>query len=284
MQLPSQAPLFHAAQSLRYERQALISAYETAHQCRLVVMVDSLFPDTITLFEDLLFDADPEQPLHLLIDSLGGDGEIAIRLLRSILSRCSELTVIVPDQAKSAATLLALGAHHILLGPAGDLGPIDPQFRLGTSKDLISAREIIAAVDHAAQAIEAKPSTYPLHVSLLPDVTALMVEQARSALKRTEDLLLAALESNQGRPPAEIQQLTTSLRPSLAGDRTHTAFFGIREAKEAHLPVADIDWKSEQWQIIWRLWAKYHQLDQRVYESARVSHVFDFLDDEDEAP
>lgn len=79
-------------------------------------MIDDIFPDCITLFEELLHDADDSQDLHLILWSLGGDGETAIRLVRSAQARCRELTVIVPDMAKSAATLLVMGAHHILMG------------------------------------------------------------------------------------------------------------------------------------------------------------------------
>ncbi|WP_419949131.1 SDH family Clp fold serine proteinase [Candidatus Palauibacter sp.] len=58
-----------------------------------------------------------------------GDGNSALHLVRQAQSRCTELTVIVPDQAKSAGTLFVLGAHHIVMGPTSDLGPVDPQFR-----------------------------------------------------------------------------------------------------------------------------------------------------------
>jgi hypothetical protein len=43
--------------------------------------VDMLSPYSITLFEELIYDADPAMDLHLLIDSPGGDGEIAVRLV-----------------------------------------------------------------------------------------------------------------------------------------------------------------------------------------------------------
>jgi len=52
----------------------------------------------------------------------GGDGETAVRLARATQGRCKEFTVIIPDQAKRADTILALGAHYILMGPVGDLG------------------------------------------------------------------------------------------------------------------------------------------------------------------
>jgi membrane-bound ClpP family serine protease len=86
------------------------------------------------------------------------------------------------------ATILALGAHHILMGPTSDLGPIDPQLQTGAGT-LVSAKDIIGTVDEATARVQDAPETYALHAALLADVTALMVQQARAALARTDDLL-----------------------------------------------------------------------------------------------
>ena len=179
---PFQSPLFHAQNSGRYDRQQLIHEYETLVDCRLIVMIDAIFYDSVTLFEELLHDCSPDSDIHLLINSPGGVGEVAIRLVRSAQSRCRELTIIVPDQAKSAATLLAVGAHYIIMAPASDLGPVDPQ--LVHEREWVAAKDIIAAVEDAIQRVEESPETYPIHAALLGNVTAIMVQQARSALAR----------------------------------------------------------------------------------------------------
>ena len=162
------------------------------------------------MFEDLIYDANPNADMHLLLNSPGGEGETAIRLVRAAQARCSELTVIIPDQAKSAATLLALGANHILMSPMSDLGPIDPQF-LVDDEDLVAAKDIIAAVDNAAQKVQEAPETYPLYVSLLSDVSSIMLQQARAALDSTADLLQAALSSNPSRSETEVTDLINKL-------------------------------------------------------------------------
>ena len=77
-----------------------------------------------------------------MLSTQGGDGETALR--RQAQSRCAELTVIVPDQAKSTGTLFVLGADHIYLGPTSDLGPVDPQLLLPNGQ-LAAAKAIIAA-------------------------------------------------------------------------------------------------------------------------------------------
>lgn len=65
--------------------------------------------------------------LEVLIHSGGGDADIAYSLMRYFRRHCQQLNVIVPLYAKSAATLMALGADSIYMGEFADLGPIDVQ-------------------------------------------------------------------------------------------------------------------------------------------------------------
>ena len=275
--LPSQSPLFHAAQSARYERQALIREYEEEYNCRLVVLIDAIFPNSVTLFEDLIYDADPGTDLHLMLHSPGGDGETAVRITRSAQARCKELTVIVPDRAKSAATLVAVGAHHIIMGPASDLGPIDPQFIL--ERNLVAAKDIIAAFDKANQAVQDAPDTAMLHASLFSNIDALIIQQARAALEGTDELLSQALRCNLDRSSEQVHQLAEDLKGSLiTRPRTHSDLFDVNDAKTAGLPVIMADVHGRQWQMLWRLWAKYYAIratDETIafYEGHRVSQV-----------
>jgi len=267
------SPLYEAQNSNRYERQKLIVDYQEAFQCRLIVLVDVIFPYGVTYFEELVSDADPAMDLHLLLDTPGGDGETAVRFIRAAQTRCRELTVIVPNQAKSAGTVLAIGAHHVLMGPVSDLGPIDPQLQIKPGS-LVSAKDIIAAVDDATKKVQEAPETYALYASLLSDVTALMAQQARSALARTTDLLEEALRSNPDRTADEVAALKDKLQKPLIGDpQSHSAILGAREAAKMGLPVIEADAAGEQWRAIWRLWTRYFALQARVYEGARVSQV-----------
>lgn len=273
--IPGQSPLYHAANADRYDRQALIEAYENETGCCLVVMIDAIFDYSITFFEELIYDADPSTDLHLIISSPGGDGEAAVRLVRSIQSRCRELTVIIPSQAKSAATLLALGANHIIMAPASDLGPVDPQFRLG--QDLVSAKDIIATVEDATEKVQNSPATYPIYASLLGDLTAIMVQQARSAMGRSEDLLTEALRSNPDRKAHEVERLCEALKPPLIErPQSHAALFSADDALKVGLPVQKADLAGDAWKMLWRLWTKYFALGSKiVYEGRRASQVFD---------
>jgi hypothetical protein len=210
---------------------------------------------------------------RLILDSPGGDGETAVRLVRSAQMRCRELTVIVPNQAKSTGTILLPGAHHVLMGPTSDLGPVDPQFQSpGESGGLYSAKDLIAAIDAAQGAIAANPDSYALHASLLADVTAVMVQQARSALGRSGDLVGEALASNPDRAAQEVQSVATNVQASVIDlPLDHGAVFGAEDALNAGLPIIRPDPAGEQWRIIWRPWTKYFTLRHSTYEGRLAS-------------
>lgn len=242
-------------------------------------MIDQIFPMCVTPFEELICDAEPGQDLHLMLNTPGGDGEVAVRLLRTAQARCRELTLIVPDEAKSAGTLVAIGAHHILLGPGSDLGPIDPQMRLSADdRDLVAAKDIVAAVEDAAAKVQKAPSTYTIYAALLSDVSAIKVQQARSAIARTDKLLDLALRANATRSAAQIKKLKTGLTRLLVKEADyHGAIFGADEAERAGLPVIRADPAGDQWQRIWALWTRYFVLPEEshvhVYEGERASNV-----------
>lgn len=274
IKLSSQSPLFRATHADRYERQSLIREYEQKFSCRLMMVFDIIGAWGITYLEDLLYDMPKDEDLHMILVSPGGDGESAIRMARSIQSRCHEFSVVVPDQAKSAATLLALGAHSIIMGPTSDLGPIDPQLQVNpNSNQLISAKNIIAAVENAAEEVKKVPETLPLYASLLSNVNALMLQQAKAAMNQSKTLLKEALESQPNRSSEQVDDLSMYLQQKLIEvPDSHSAPFGAEAAKQARLCVKELPGDSEQWQMIWRLWTKYFVLGQRIYEGNRVSH------------
>ena len=276
---PPQSPVFHAGNADRYERQSMIGAYEQSQTCpcRLAVLVGPIIDDSITLFEDIIYDLDPKEDLHLMLSSPGGDGEAAVRLARSIQAHCREFTVIVPNQAKSAATLLALSAHHIIMAPHSDLGPVDAQMFLG--ERLVAAKDIIAAVDDAGAKVHENPATYPFHVSMMAELTYIMVQEARAALSRSQDLLVEALRSNPDRCDNKVTSLSEALKELLVDrPQTHAALFSADDGLKAGLPIIKPELSSEQWQSLWRLWTKYFLMDRTklIFEGRRASHIVDY--------
>lgn len=80
---------------------------------------------------DMMINAEMHPPndkgVGLIIHSPGGDSGAAYRLAKFLRKRFGSFTALIPDSAKSAATLLSLGASKIYLGPNAELGPLDVQ-------------------------------------------------------------------------------------------------------------------------------------------------------------
>lgn len=277
--VPNYTPLFHAQNDARYLRRSLIREYQSKYSCRLAVMIDVMQPESVPYFCELLHDAAIGEDLHVFLRSPGGDGQVAVRLVRAAQSACKNLVVVVPDIAKSAATIFALGAHRIVMGPPSDLGPIDPQVLVG-SRGYVSAKEIISAVDRALTDISSRPPTYPLYAALLGtgNVDATTYEFAKSALGDTAEIAKQAIGSNPDRSQAEAEELFKQVEAALiTSSQLHSAVVGPAEAQQVGLPVVELGLSSEWWQDVWRIWTRYFTLGPHdfmsIYESEHASQV-----------
>ena len=269
-------PLFAAQHSARYSRQQLIREYQASFNCRLVVLYDEIRPDGVVYFEDLLFDSSPSEDLHVILETRGGDGEAAIRLVRQAQAHCRHLTVIVPEQAKSAGTLLVLGAHNILMGPTSDLGPVDPQIWVPTFEDYWPAKMLIAAYDRAHTAVRSEPDTILFHASLMTGISAVDIQTARDFIEDSPRAVRQAVAANPDRSEDEIEKLSKTINEKLVQEPLyHAATLPGTTAKDYGLPVEILEPKSAQWQSIWELWMRYRmETFSAAYESDRASQLF----------
>ncbi|MDE0331149.1 MAG: hypothetical protein OXL41_04710 [Nitrospinae bacterium] len=71
--------------------------------------------------------------LDLILHSPGGSLEAAEGIVFYLRSRFSDIRVIVPQLAMSAATMIACASNQILMGQHSFLGPTDPQIFVPTT-------------------------------------------------------------------------------------------------------------------------------------------------------
>lgn len=67
------------------------------------------------------------KPVGLLIHSPGGSAKHAYEIARMLKTHCGGFRAIIPRFAKSAATLMTLGADSVMMGDYAELGPLDVQ-------------------------------------------------------------------------------------------------------------------------------------------------------------
>lgn len=89
--------------------------------------------------------ANKEKPILLVLHNLGGSIESGYLISKTCKRLANgKFVVAVPRKAKSAATLLSLGADEIHMGLMSELGPIDPQFGGLPALGMRNALEILS--------------------------------------------------------------------------------------------------------------------------------------------
>ncbi len=80
--------------------------------------------DVLALFE-LLEKIGVQEKIYLFIKSSGGNGQASLRLVNLLRQYCQKVVAVIPLECASAATMIALGANEIYMGPMAYLTPVD---------------------------------------------------------------------------------------------------------------------------------------------------------------
>jgi hypothetical protein len=80
--------------------------------------------DVVAIFE-LLEGLEKQEKLFLFVKSDGGNGSASLRMVNLIRRYCNHLVALVPLECASAATMIALGANEVWMGPMAYLTAVD---------------------------------------------------------------------------------------------------------------------------------------------------------------
>jgi hypothetical protein len=90
--------------------------------------------------------------IEVWIDSPGGDAHAAYKLALDLRHRCRRMTAIVPDLAKSAATLFVMGVDEIYMAHAAELGPLDVQIsHPDRENEVVSGLDVSGSLEYLSQ-------------------------------------------------------------------------------------------------------------------------------------
>lgn len=130
--------------------------------------------------------------VDVLLHSPGGMAEAAESLVKLLRSRFRAVRFIVPNIAKSAATMLALSGDEILMDTDAELGPIDPQFNLrkadGTTV-VAPAQAIIDQFDRLESRIKSDPHVLPVYIPIIQIYAPSLYQQAKNAIELSKNLV-----------------------------------------------------------------------------------------------
>lgn len=105
------------------ERGSRVIAFATGSRAGMQAQINN---DSVDLFGDHLDGLFPTKKISLILYTLGGNTMAAWNIVNMFRMFCDELEIIVPNKARSAGTLMCLGADSIVMTKQATLGPIDP--------------------------------------------------------------------------------------------------------------------------------------------------------------
>lgn len=226
---------------------------------RYPVMIDDGDTDVL---EAVLQKMDLAKGLAVLISSPGGNGLAAERIINMCrsYSGTGDYWAIVPNKAKSAATMICFGASKIIMGTTSELGPIDPQITITESEEIkrFSVFNIVKSYDALFEkAVKEKEGNLQPYLQQLSNYDAREIEEFKAALALSEDIAIRTLESGMmsGVPPKKIKE---QIKIFLTPERTkiHGRPIYRDEASKCCLKIEGVDNKEKFWQLVYELYVR----------------------------
>lgn len=213
------------------------------------------------MLEGVLQKCDLAKGFALLLSSPGGSGLAAERIINVCrsYSATGEYTVIVPGKAKSAATMICLGASKIIMGKTSELGTIDPQ--IVVEKDgkgeWFSVFNIVKSYEGLFnRAVKEKGNLQP-YLQQLANYDEREIAEYKSALSLSEDIAVKTLKTGMLPNLSEEkikQQIKIFLTPEKV--KVHGRPIYAQDALDCDLKVEMQDVKGSFWSKIYELYVR----------------------------
>jgi hypothetical protein len=196
-----------------------------------------------------------------------------------ILSKCSDIRVIIPQTAKSAATMLSLVANEIVMSDSSELGPIVPQITMPSAvgHQYRPAKALLNGFESIKQEVVnnggiLNPAYYPIIQAIDPALLNFCNMAIEHTQKLAEKWLQRVMCSTN---PTEAVTIANDLLDIIKYP-SHGAVINWQEAKKIGLTINYLASTDEFWQAIWRLFCLYDvdiKSDQlvKVFEGAKAS-------------
>ena len=130
-------------------------------------------------------------PLDVLVHSPGGSATATESIVNLLRSRFTPIRFIIPHTAKSAATMLALSGDEILLEDGAELGPTDPQLRIGVDQRIVMvpAGAAIDQFDRIHREVTTNPNAMRGWLPLIRQYGPSFLQECHNAVELSQELV-----------------------------------------------------------------------------------------------
>lgn len=180
----------------------------------------------------------------VMLYSPGGLPDAADSIVHILRSAFERIRFIVPSVAKSAATMIALSGHDLLMEHNAELGPIDPQFRFvkadGTTV-VAPAQAIIDQFEKAQDSIGKDPKKLAAWIPILQQYGPSLYQQSLNAIDLSKRYVEEWLKTGMFKTLDAEAAAAAKKVVDYLGDhnqfKSHSARIGIPELRRQGVPV-----------------------------------------------
>jgi len=189
------------------------------------------------------------QKLDLILHSLGGSPEATEALVSYLRKKFSDIRVIIPQSAMSAATMLACAANRIVMGKHSFISPIDPQLILHTQVGIqaVPAQAILDQFELAKTECE-DPKKLGSWLPILSQYGPALLIQCKNALDLSQLLVSEWLEAYMFADTEHANIISSKIAAKLADHKefkSHGRHINRNKAKEMGLIIEDLEEDQE---------------------------------------
>lgn len=213
------------------------------------------------MLEGLLQKSDLSKGFALLLSSPGGSGLAAERIINICrsYSGTGEYTVIIPGKAKSAATMICLGASKVIMGKTSELGTIDPQIVIqedGKVKWFSVFNIVRSYEDLFKRAVKEKGNLQP-YLQQLANYDERDIAEYKSALSLSADIAVKTLKTGM-LPNLSEEKIKQKIMIFLTPEKVkvHGRAIYSQDAADCDLNVEIKDVKESFWSVVYELYVR----------------------------
>lgn len=226
------------------ETQKLIKKIQSTRKIKILTYWNSvrgsICQNDVSSVYEIIKDWPVQEKIYLFIKSDGGDGKASLRIINVLREHTKRLIVLVPSECSSAATILALGADEIHMGPLSflsavdtslthDLSPIDKDNSLVS----VSQDELTRVIKLWKESSTTENPYSSLYTHIHPLVFGALDRASSLSMKLCTDIL--SYHMTDKKKAAEISRKLNADYPS------HSYPILKKEAKDIGLNVKSLD-------------------------------------------
>ena len=242
--------------------------------------VDTLEHDHTVLLYELLRMIGPQDRLDLFLRSPGGFADAAFKMAGYCRDFANEhFAALIPHDAKSAATLLSLGADELVMSDPSEIGPIDPRIvvrdNYGRSVQ-VSATSVKDALELLETLIGDSPERSLKYMPLIERLNLDVLGEYKRALESSKQYAEELLRSGKllkDRTAAKAKRLAKNLAE---GYYSHGYPIGPATARDKlDLEVTYCRGTAELDQLWTAIWQLHNLYDVTIREAGEPVTIFE---------